>query len=620
MKTRRTLIQIWLLCAAMLLPAVVQAQFNYTDNGDGTCTITKYTGYNGSVIIPSMINGLTNTSIGNNSFSYNTSVTSVAIPDSVTSIGAMAFYSCQYLASVTIGSNVTSIGSMAFYQCYGLASVTLPASVSSLADMAFYDCTGCIGFYFLGNAPSIGSSVFGDDNYGAVYYLAGTTNWGTTYGGISAKQIQYTYAITNSTVTLTKYIGSGGDVTIPDIINGFPVTSIGNNAFCNSNNLTSVTMTNNVTSIGGGAFYGCTTLINVTLGQSLGSIGDAAFYGCTNLTNVFFQGNAPSVGLNIFGGDTNATVFYLAGTKIWAGTFCGLPTVQVQFTSMINNGSITITGYLGSGGKVTIPDRIGLPVTSIGDMAFYDSTNLISLIISDSVTNIGASAFDSCSKLASVTFSTNVTSIGSGAFARCGLTSVMIPNGVTSIAAGLFIECPNLTNVTIPNSVTNIGNGAFCFCDRLFSITIPASVTKIVSQAFQYCLNLTNVYFLGNAPGVDLDDVIGDNNATAYYLQGKIGWGATFGGLLPPNGFGIPAVLWNPQVQTYSASFGVKTNRFGFNITGSSNLVIVVEACTNLANPVWQQVQTNILTGGTSYFNDPQWTNYPGRFYRFRSP
>jgi len=64
----------------------------------------------------------------------------------------------------------------------------------------------------------------------------------------------------------------------------------------------------------------------------------------------------------------------------------------------------------------------------------------------------------------------------------------------------------------------------------------------------------------------------------------------------------------------------VRTNRFGFNITGTSGLVIVVEASTNIANPVWQPVQTNTLNGGSAYFSDPQWTNYPGRFYRLRSP
>ena len=64
----------------------------------------------------------------------------------------------------------------------------------------------------------------------------------------------------------------------------------------------------------------------------------------------------------------------------------------------------------------------------------------------------------------------------------------------------------------------------------------------------------------------------------------------------------------------------VGTNGFGFNIAGSSNLVIVVEAFTELADPVWSSLVTNTLTNGSSYFRDPQWTNYPARFYRLRSP
>ena len=79
-------------------------------------------------------------------------------------------------------------------------------------------------------------------------------------------------------------------------------------------------------------------------------------------------------------------------------------------------------------------------------------------------------------------------------------------------------------------------------------------------------------------------------------------------------------MLWNPAIQTSDASFGVRTNRFGFNITGTSNLVIVVQAATNLANPAWSVLSTNTLTGGSSYFNDPQGTHYPARFYRLRSP
>ena len=92
----------------------------------------------------------------------------------------------------------------------------------------------------------------------------------------------------------------------------------------------------------------------------------------------------------------------------------------------------------------------------------------------------------------------------------------------------------------------------------------------------------------------------------------KIGWGSTFGGR--------PAVLYNPQAQTSDVSFGMRTNQFGFTITGASGLVVVVEACTDLAYPAWAPVGTNTLNGLSSYFSDPQWTNYAGRFYRLRMP
>jgi hypothetical protein len=213
----------------------------------------------------------------------------------------------------------------------------------------------------------------------------------------------------------------------------------------------------------------------------------------------------------------------------------------------------------------------------------------------------------------SYTVPDSVTSIGLNAFYYCtNLTSITIPNSVTSIGDFAFYYCTNLTSITIPNSVISIGYSTFENCYSLTSVTIGSSVTSIGSYAFESCTNLRGAYFQGNAPGIGSYIFYFDNNATVYYLPGTTGWGSTFGGL--------PTVLWNPQVQTGDASFGVRTNRFGFNIAGSSNLVIVVDACTNLANPIWSPVGTNTLTSSSSYFSDPQWTNYPGRFYRLRSP
>jgi len=128
----------------------------------------------------------------------------------------------------------------------------------------------------------------------------------------------------------------------------------------------------------------------------------------------------------------------------------------------------------------------------------------------------------------------------------------------------------------------------------------------------QSCTNLFAVYFQGNEPNVGDSIFASDNQVTVYYLPGTTGWGSTFAGR--------PAVLWNPQAQTGGPNFGVRSNQFGFNITGTANLVIVVEACADLSYPNWVPVGSNTLTGGSSYFSDSQWTNYPSRFYRIRSP
>jgi hypothetical protein len=216
-------------------------------------------------------------------------------------------------------------------------------------------------------------------------------------------------------------------------------------------------------------------------------------------------------------------------------------------------------------------------------------------------------------KSGSYTIPNSVASIWYQAFDFCtNLTNVTIPNSVTNIGDLAFDFCTQLTSVTIPDSVISIGRKAFYYCNELTSVTIGNCVTSIWDHAFDSCNDLKGVYFKGKAPYLGLYVFDGDNNAIVYYLPGTTAWNWTFGGR--------PTVLWNPQVQTSSASFGVQTNQFGFTIAGTSGLVIVVEACTNLAEPIWSPVSANTLTDGSTYFSDPQWTNYPTHFYRLRSP
>ncbi|MEY8606677.1 leucine-rich repeat domain-containing protein [Muribaculum intestinale] len=121
-------------------------------------------------------------------------------------------------------------------------------------------------------------------------------------------------------------------------------------------------------------------------------------------------------------------------------------------------------------------------------------SGLTSVTIPNSVTSIGQRVFENCSGLTSVTIGNSVTSIGYYAFSGCyGLTSVTIPNSVTSIRERAFSGCSGLTSVTIPNSVTSIGERAFSGCSGLTSVTIGNSVTSIGYYAFDGCYGLTSV-------------------------------------------------------------------------------------------------------------------------------
>ena len=137
---------------------------------------------------------------------------------------------------------------------------------------------------------------------------------------------------------------------------------------------------------------------------------------------------------------------------------------------------------------------IKLGTRCIADMAFDGCSSLTSVTIPDSVTSIGDLAFKGCTGLKSVTIGNGVTSIGDWAFRDCtGLTSVTIPDSVTSIGSYAFCDCKGLTSITISNSVTLIGDSAFRDCTSLTAITIPDSVTLIGDLAFNGCTGLTDI-------------------------------------------------------------------------------------------------------------------------------
>jgi hypothetical protein len=534
---------------------------------------------------------------------------------------------------ISIPSSVTSIGSSAFSKKQNLTSVSIPASVTNIAEGAFGGCWQLSSVYFGGSPPVADSSVFYDDWPLTVYYSSGAPGWGSSFAGFPAKPIPYTFTTNDGTITLTGPNGTGEAVMLPATINGLSVTCIASNAFQGYGNLSVV------------GIPACIT-----------NIAADAFAGCANLTGIYFQGNPPTADPTAFSSDSSATIYYDANaTNGWSSTFAGLPTAEVQFPFFLlltlYSGQNFAMGYTGSGGAVAIPPfldnwvvngiynnafakcasltSVSIPATiaDIESGAFFNCTGLSGITLPFSLTNIGYEAFDGCTGLTSVAIPSNVASIGSGAFAACtALTAITVDtnnlfysslNGVLfDISQSLLIDFPGAIggSYTIPASVGFIGSNAFQGCANLTSVTVPASVTNIGDSAFTNCSNLAGVYFQGNAPTADSTVFNSDANVTVYYLPGTTGWTqfAADTGLTP--------VPWNPLIQTGDGAFGLNGSQFGFNIAGTGTITVVVEACTNLACPVWVPIQTNTLANGSCCFSEPFQPGNPARFYRVRSP
>ncbi len=199
------------------------------------------------------------------------------------------------------------------------------------------------------------------------------------------------------------------------------------------------------------------------------------------------QESIPATGVHIYGTDNLCTGCGVAKPEPTEGLAYTLNSDGVSYSAS-GIGTATAT-------EIVIADTFdGLPVTSIGDYAFYDCRDLTSIIIPEGVTSIGDYAFSLCRSMVSVIIPDSVTSIGNGALSQCELLKkIAIPNSVTSIGDGAFWGDGSLTSISIPDGVTSIGNVVFGVCTRLESVTIPNSVTSIGDSAFEFCYALTDV-------------------------------------------------------------------------------------------------------------------------------
>ncbi len=479
---------------------------NEDDNGDadGTVTITGYTGSDTEVVIPDEIDGKSVTGIGDYAFEWNEVLEKIEIPNSVTSIGECAFSGCESLKNIEIPNSVTSIGRCAFGSCRNLTGITLPEDLTRIEVETFSYCEKLASIEIPSSVTEIGDGAFegcsslteiilpeglidiGERAFQECYDLTGIT-MSEGLVSIGNEAFSYCHELINVVIpsSVTK-IGTGVfsdcnlDSIVVNVTENSTYTSEESNCIIEKDGQKLIAGCKNtvipagVTEIGDRAFEGC-SIEDIILPESITKIGDKAFYGCSSLkTNIEISSSVINIGKGAFAGCTDLGSIVVDGQNpnyVSVGNNC---IIEKESNILIAGLSDTI-----------IPEG----VTRIEEEVFFGCTGLTSIAIPDSVTSIGDGAF-SASDLTSIVMPNSITYIGKGAFQACeSLTSAVISSSVTNIGEQVFMDCNSLTSVTIPDSVTEMGNCSFAF-GALTSIIIPDSVTSIDSTAFMGCDNV----------------------------------------------------------------------------------------------------------------------------------
>lgn len=361
----------------------------------------------------------------------------------------------------------------------------------------------------------------------------------TTFLSSAAQFENFTYTDDGASITITDYpTNVVGAVSIPDSIDGKPVTNIGANAFYYCTGITQVTIPSGVEKIGDYAFYACGAMIEIGIPAGVESIGSNSFQGCRKLQSITLPAGLSHIGDGAFSGCAGLLEMVVpAGiTRIESSTFTKCGSLR-QVTLPAGLTGIGDRAFSGCGAlkNFTIPTD----VSAIGERVFADCDSLLSIfvdsgnpafrsvngvlfnkskslliyypagipgeyVVPTQVTGIGNSAFLNCRHLTAVNLPAGVVRIEDGAFMGCGkLCRIELPYSLTFIGEDAFYECAGLRTMVVPPNVRQIGGYAFYNCTGLESVSILSNAPDFGALVFRECVNLKRLAFAGNPPTVD---------------------------------------------------------------------------------------------------------------------
>ena len=380
---------------------------------------------------------------------------------------------------------VVRIGKYAFNGCREITSVSIPSHVSTIDTYAFRNCSSLESTGLYNNVTTVGS-----------YAYSGCTS-------LTGELI-----IPNSVTTIgsNAFDGCTGitSVSMPSSLESLP-----NRIFANCSGLTSVTVPTSVTSIGNGAFEKCTNLTTVNLPNTITSIGSSAFSYCRSLKSIVLPTKITKIDTGTFSqcSALESIVIPYGVTSISGFQNCS-SLESITIPSTVTNFAINAFDECSALKKViveapaawcniTFGESNSSPLYYAKHMYDMQGNEITSLTIPEGITTINYKVFRGWEGLQEVSIPNTVTTIGGYAFSGCkGLTSVTIPSSVETLGGYAFFGCSGLTSVSMPNStrnITTISLHAFEGCSSLTSFDIPEGVTSTGEYAFRSCSNLTSI-------------------------------------------------------------------------------------------------------------------------------